>query len=134
MSAKDWTLPFPLPGGFSGRILAGIHASPSWLERRARSQLRGSGGVSPRFPNIPLRAKVVVARLAVCSPDAGFAMSPGLRGLVHLVQLFAGLEANGLAGSDTHLGSGARVAADACLAGLDSEHAKTAQLNALARN
>ena len=26
MPAKDWTLPFPLPGGFSGRVLAGIHA------------------------------------------------------------------------------------------------------------
>jgi hypothetical protein len=27
--------------------------------QRARSQLRGSGGISPRFPNIPLRAIII---------------------------------------------------------------------------
>jgi hypothetical protein len=28
------------------------------------SQLRGSGGISPRFPNIPWRDKDIVAQLA----------------------------------------------------------------------
>jgi hypothetical protein len=35
------------------------------LEQRARSQLRGSGGVSPRFPNIPLRASIEGGQLFV---------------------------------------------------------------------
>jgi hypothetical protein len=57
-----------------------------------------------------------------------------LGGLVHLVQVFAGLEAYGLAGRDADFGPGARVASDAGLAGLDGEDAEAAQLNAVARN
>jgi len=45
----------PETGRFQWEDLANIHAGP-WCGRRARLQLRGSGGISPRFPNIPLRA------------------------------------------------------------------------------
>jgi hypothetical protein len=39
----------------------GWHSRPlqSSGARHARSQLRGSGGISPRFPNISLRAKMI---------------------------------------------------------------------------
>lgn len=52
--------------------------------------------------------------------------------VVEQVQLFAGLEANGLARRDADLSPGAGVAADACFAGPDVEDAKAAQLDALA--
>jgi hypothetical protein len=48
-------LPFPTPGGDSGSIF-GWHSHCFTSVRE--SQLRGSGGISPRFPNIPLRDKV----------------------------------------------------------------------------
>jgi len=54
------------------------------------------------------------------------------RPLVEEVQFFAGLEANGFAGRDADFGTGAGVAADARLAGLDGEDAEAAQLNAVA--
>src|SRR5262249_14395994 len=53
------------------------------------------------------------------------------KGLERL-QFLAGLEANGLAGRGAHLFAGARVEADASLAGLDVEDAETPQLDALA--
>jgi hypothetical protein len=52
--------------------------------------------------------------------------------LVDYLKIFAGLEADGLAGSDGDLGSGAGIAAYAGLAGLDGEDAKTAELDAVA--
>jgi hypothetical protein len=51
---------------------------------------------------------------------------------VEQMKLFAGLEANGFAGSDTDLGAGAWVASDAGLARADIEDPKAAQLDALA--
>ncbi len=48
------------------------------------------------------------------------------------MQLFAWLEANGLAGSDVDLSPGAGVAADAGFASADAEDAKSAQFDALA--
>jgi hypothetical protein len=48
------------------------------------------------------------------------------------MQLFAWLEANRFAGRDADFGAGAGIAADARLAGPHVEHAKAAQLNALA--
>jgi len=46
------------------------------------------------------------------------------------MELFAGLEAHGLAGGDADLSAGAGIAADAGLAGADAEHAEAAQFNA----
>ena len=48
------------------------------------------------------------------------------------MQFLAGLEADGLAGSDADLGAGAGIAADAGFAGADAENAKSAQFDALA--
>jgi hypothetical protein len=48
------------------------------------------------------------------------------------VKFLAGLEANGLAGGDADLGSGAGIAADTGLPGTDIEDAKAAQFDALA--
>src|SRR5271169_6285339 len=48
------------------------------------------------------------------------------------LQLLAGFEAHRFAGRDADFLAGARIAADASLAGADVEHAKTAELNALA--
>jgi len=69
----------------------------------------------------------------------GFAHRPGAQGkypwilkLIEEMELLTRLEANSLAGSDADLSSGARIAADAGLTGLDGEDAKTAQLNAVA--
>jgi hypothetical protein len=47
--------------------------------------------------------------------------------LVHQVELFAGLEADGLAGCDGDLGTGAGIASDAGFAGFYREDAETAQ-------
>ena len=52
--------------------------------------------------------------------------------LVEQVQFFAGLEADCLAGGDGDLGSGAWIAADAGLAGLDGEDAEATELDAVA--
>jgi len=52
--------------------------------------------------------------------------------VVEEVEFFAGLEADGFAGSDADFGPGAGVAADAGLAGTDVEDAKAAELDALA--
>ena len=58
MTAKDWIFPSRrLAASVGGSWLAFTPLRAGW-SRRARSQLRGSGGVSPRFPNIPLRARV----------------------------------------------------------------------------
>ena len=48
-------IPSQLRGVPVGAALAGLQVS--WLgpEDLRESQLRGSGGVSPRFPNIPMR-------------------------------------------------------------------------------
>jgi len=51
--------------------------------------------------------------------------------LIEDVQLFAGLEPDGLTGSDADFGSGAGVASDAGLAGADIKDPKTAKLDAL---
>jgi hypothetical protein len=48
------------------------------------------------------------------------------------VELFAGLEADCLAGDDADFGSGAGIAADAGFAGLDGEDAEAAELDAVA--
>jgi hypothetical protein len=48
------------------------------------------------------------------------------------MELLAGLEAHGFAGSDADFGAGARIAPDARFAGADIEDAKAAQLDALA--
>ena len=48
------------------------------------------------------------------------------------MQFLARLEADGLAGGDADLGSGAWVSADAGFAGADTEDAKSAQFDALA--
>jgi hypothetical protein len=50
---------------------------------------------------------------------------------VEQVEFLAGLEADGLAGSDADLSAGSRVAADPGLAGANIENTKTAKLNAL---
>jgi hypothetical protein len=57
--------------------------------------------------------------------------SPSFLLLIDELKVFAGLEADGLAGGDAHLGTGARVAADAGLSRLYGEHAKAAQLDAV---
>lgn len=51
--------------------------------------------------------------------------------LVKFVQVLAGFEADGAAGSDADFGSGARVAADAGFAGPDVEDAETAEFDAI---
>lgn len=48
------------------------------------------------------------------------------------VQLFAGFEAHGFAGSDGNFGSGAGVPTDSGLSGPDIEDAKASQLDSLA--
>ncbi len=50
------------------------------------------------------------------------------------MQFFAGLEADGLAGSDSDLGSRSGVASDACLAWFYGEDTEAAKLNAVARD
>jgi hypothetical protein len=54
-------LPFPMPGGISERPWSNIHNTFPISARKESvmrvSQLRGSGGISPLFPNIPLRDK-----------------------------------------------------------------------------
>jgi hypothetical protein len=55
----------------------------------------------------------------------------GLRA-VQQVEVFAGLEADGLARGDADLGTGAWVPTDPCLARLYCEHAKAAQLDTVA--
>jgi hypothetical protein len=57
---------------------------------------------------------------------------PGLCGLVHLVKVFARLEAYSLAGRDADLGASSRVAADAGFARLDGKDAEASQLDAFA--
>jgi hypothetical protein len=47
------------------------------------------------------------------------------------VEVFAGFEADGSAGSDTDFCSGARVAADSGFAGADVEDSEAAQLDAI---
>src|ERR1039458_9332226 len=48
------------------------------------------------------------------------------------MQFLAGFEAHGLSWGDADLGSGSRIAANACFAGADAENAKSAQFDALA--
>ncbi len=48
------------------------------------------------------------------------------------LEVFAWLEADGLAGGDGNLGAGARVATDAGFAGLDAEDAEATELDAVA--
>jgi hypothetical protein len=48
------------------------------------------------------------------------------------LEVLAGFEAHCLPGRDADLGSGARVAANACLAGLHREDAEAAQFDAVA--
>jgi len=55
-----------------------------------------------------------------------------LAGCVKRVQFLAGLEANCLAGGDTDLSDSSRISADAGFPRTDTEHAKTAQFDALA--
>lgn len=55
-----------------------------------------------------------------------------IRLLAEDLEVFAGFEANGLAGRDGDLGAGARVAADAGLARLDGEDAEAPKLDAAA--
>jgi hypothetical protein len=50
-------LPFPMPEWRQWETLDNIHTAGG-AGSDARLQLRGSGGFSPRFPNIPLRDKV----------------------------------------------------------------------------
>ena len=66
----------------------------------------------------------------------GSATRSGIRHevLVEEVQLFTGLEPDGLAGSDADLGASPRIAADAGLAWLDGEDAKAAKLDPVARD
>ena len=54
--------------------------------------------------------------------------------LVYDLKVFARLEADGLAGSDVDFRAGARIAADAGLAGLDGEDAESAEFDAVALN
>jgi hypothetical protein len=64
--------PFPTPFGVSGPLQAFLT-----LLQRAKvraSQLRGSGGVSPRFPNIPLR-NMKQPCVAIDGSNAGTAAS-----------------------------------------------------------
>ncbi len=56
----------------------------------------------------------------------------GFAALVEQMQLFAGLEADGFAGSDCDFGAGSRIAADASLPGLYGEDAKATELDAVA--
>jgi hypothetical protein len=58
-------------------------------------------------------------------------MNIRLTKLIEDLEVFAGLEADGFARGDGDLGAGARVAADAGLAGLDSEDAEAAELDAV---
>jgi hypothetical protein len=48
------------------------------------------------------------------------------------MKFFAGLEPDGFSRGDAHLGASPRVSADACFARADTEHAKSAQFDALA--
>jgi hypothetical protein len=52
--------------------------------------------------------------------------------LVDEVEIFSGLEANGLSGGDADLGASARIAAHAGLSGFDGEDAEAAQLDTVA--
>jgi hypothetical protein len=54
-----------------------------------------------------------------------------IAGLAEDLEVFAGLEADGFAGSYGDLGAGAGIAPNAGFAGLDAEDPKTAQLNAV---
>ena len=58
----------------------------------------------------------------------GASTSMGIQG----VQLFAGLKANGFAGSDADFSAGARIAADAGFARPDTEDAEAAQFDSIA--
>jgi hypothetical protein len=62
------------------------------------------------------------------------AAKPWTQGLGEKVQLFAGLEANGLAGGDGDFGSGAGVAPYASFARFDGEYAESAKLDAITCN
>src|SRR6267143_193809 len=53
-------------------------------------------------------------------------------GALETLELFTGLEADGFAGRNVDFFTGAGIAADAGLAGLDAENAKAAELDALA--
>ncbi len=53
-------------------------------------------------------------------------------GLVEDLEVFTGLEADGLAGGDGDFGSGAGIAAYSGFAGLDGEDAEAAELDAIA--
>jgi len=57
-----------LPDGISGSSLAGIHVRLGEYVRE--SQLRGSGGISPRFPSISLWNKVGVVQREKLAPVA----------------------------------------------------------------
>ena len=50
-----WSLPFPMHDGISGS--GWLAFTQQWNGCVRESQLRGSGGVSPRFPSIPNRDK-----------------------------------------------------------------------------
>ncbi len=50
------------------------------------------------------------------------------------MKLFAGLEANGLSGSDGDFRPSSGVAADACLSWFNSEDTEAAEFNAIARD
>src|SRR5229473_3820907 len=63
--------------------------------------------------------------LAAAPSESGLACGKGL-------EFFAGLEANGFAGRDADLLTGARIAANAGLARLDGEDAEAAELDAFA--
>jgi hypothetical protein len=63
----------------------------------------------------------------ICSP----LLSRERHQLAQFVQVFAGFEADGAAGSDADFRSGARVAADAGFAGPDVEDAEAAELDAI---
>src|SRR4029077_5415850 len=71
------------------------------------------------------------ARESALELDAGSLVE--VRGLTRqALQFLAGLEAHRLAGWDVHFFAGTRIAADARFPRLYGEHAKSAQLNALA--
>ena len=79
------------------------------------------------------RRRAATARATCTGSDApGSGGQRRRRALADVLQLFAGLEADGAAGRDAHFLAGAGVAADAALAGLHLKHAKSPQLNTFA--
>ncbi len=103
------------------------------MHRPTRSHDRGRGHESGRSHAVGRRVGAEPAHVRhfnVCRSR----VFPGRRsaaGLSQISEILAGLEANGLAGRNPHLGAGAGIAADPLLARLDLEDPEAAKLDPL---